>query len=213
MTEVRRIDPSTLLVGVRILAGRDADLARIVARHGPPPLWPREPGFATLVRIILEQQVSLASGRAAYDRLDVAVPAVTPAVLAGTDPATLERAGLTRQKARYLVALGRTVVDERLDLAQLAEADDATARRALCAVPGIGPWTADVYLLMALGRPDVWPTGDVALATAMAAVKGLPQRPSPSEMDRLAEPWRPLRAVAARILWHAYLEARAARRA
>jgi DNA-3-methyladenine glycosylase II len=193
---------------VEAVAAVDADLAGIVSRHGPPPLWDREPGFETLVRIVLEQQVSLASGRAAYDRLARAVGPVSPAGLAGTDQATLEAAGLTRQKARYLRELGRATVSGALDVDGLARLDDAAVRRELCAIPGIGPWTADVYLLMALRRPDVWPAADVALATALGRLKGLPARPDPVAMERLAEPWRPWRAVAARLLWHAYLAER-----
>jgi len=193
---------------VEALAALDADLAAIVARHGPPPLWGREPGFETLVRIILEQQVSLASGRAAYDRLTRAVGRVAPDVLVGTDQATLEAAGLTRQKARYMRELGSAVVGGALDVDGLLDSDDALVRRRLCAVPGIGPWTADVYLLMALRRPDVWPAADIALAAAVRRAKRLSERPDPVAMERIAEPWRPWRAVAARLLWHAYLAER-----
>jgi DNA-3-methyladenine glycosylase II len=204
----RPIDQAGLDEGLSDLGAVDVDLAAVVDRHGPPPLWRREPGFESLVRIILEQQVSLASGRAAYARLGAVVGPIDPTVLAGIDPGTLERAGLTRQKSRYLRELGTAVVSRDLDLEGLAAVDDHLARSALCRVPGIGPWTADVYLLMALGRPDVWPAADIALATSLRAVKRLPARPDPREMERLAEPWRPWRAVAARILWHAYLETR-----
>ena len=209
MTQPRPIDETTLEQAVAWLCARDADLAEVVGRHGPPPLWRREPGFETLVRIILEQQVSLASGLAAYDRLELAAASVTPAVLAGMDPAILERAGVTRQKSRYLRGLAATIIAGDLDLEGLAGLDDHDARSSLSRVPGIGPWTADVYLLMALGRPDVWPATDIALVTSIRDVKGLAGRPGPGEMERLAEPWRPWRAVVARILWHAYLEARA----
>jgi DNA-3-methyladenine glycosylase II len=202
------VDETSLAHGVRVLAAVDPDLAAVVERHGPPPLWRREPGFDTLVRIVLEQQVSLASGRAAYDRLARAVGSVSPTSLAETDQGTLEAAGLTRQKARYLRELGSAAATGVLDIDGLAALDDATVRSALCAIPGIGPWTADVYLLMALRRPDVWPAADVALATAARRVKRLAERPDPVALERLAEPWRPWRAVAARLLWHAYLEER-----
>jgi DNA-3-methyladenine glycosylase II len=202
------VDETSLAHGVRVLAAVDPDLAAVVERHGPPPLWRREPGFETLVRIILEQQVSLASGRAAYDRLARAVGSVSPTSLAATDQGTLEGAGLTRQKARYLRELGAAAATGVLDIDGLAARDDATVRSALCAIRGIGPWTADVYLLMALRRPDVWPAADIALATAARQVKRLAERPDPVAMERLAEPWRPWRAVAARLLWHAYLEER-----
>jgi DNA-3-methyladenine glycosylase II len=133
---------------------------------------------------------------------------VAPDVLVGTDQATLEAAGLTRQKARYLRELGSAVVGGALDVDGLLDSDDALVRRRLCAVPGIGPWTADVYLLMALRRPDVWPAADIALAAAVRRAKRLSERPDPVAMERIAEPWRPWRAVAARLLWHAYLAER-----
>ena len=208
---VLRLDEATLLGAVRALATTDPDLAAVVERHGPPPLWAREPGFVTLVQIILEQQVSLASGAAAYERLVRSLRVVDPATLADTDPTVLEAAGLTRQKTRYLGALAAAVMDGSLELDGLANADDDTVRASLCALPGIGPWTADVYLLMALGRPDAWPAADIALAAATARVKGLPVRPTMIEMTSLAEAWRPWRAVAARILWHAYLSEKVAR--
>ncbi len=212
MIEPQPIDEVTLGHAVLGLCAQDADLAAVVDRHGPPPLWARPPGFETLVRIILEQQVSLASGLAAYARLEEATASVTPGVLAAMEPAALERAGVTRQKSRYLRGLAATIVAGDLDLESLSGLDDHDARHTLCRIPGIGPWTADVYLLMALGRPDVWPATDIALVTSMRDVKGLAGRPGSREMERLAEPWRPWRAVAARILWHAYLGERAARR-
>ena len=202
------VDEATLPIGVRILADSDPDLLAVVERHGPPPLWAREPGFETLVRIILEQQVSLASGAAAYARLERAVGSVDPGSVGHATHYVLEAAGLTRQKVRYVRALAAAVADGSLDLEGLAILDDGTVRRRLCALPGIGTWTADVYLLMALGRSDVWPAADIALAASVARVKHLPTRPTTVEMDRLAEPWRPWRAVAARILWHAYLAER-----
>ena len=199
------VDDATLPIGVRVLADTDPDLLAVVERHGPPPLWAREPGFETLVRIILEQQVSLASGAAAYTRLERAVGRVDPGRVGRATPAVLEAAGLTRQKVRYLRALGSAVADGSLDLEGLAGLDDDRVRSLLCALPGIGTWTADVYLLMALGRSDVWPATDIALAASVGRVKHLPTRPTSIEMARLAEPWRPWRAVAARILWHSYL--------
>ena len=199
------LDATRLRVGVRELAAIDQDLAGIVERHGTPPMWSREPGFETLVRIILEQQVSLASAEAARGRLVAAAGAVDPAAIAAAGEETLRAAGLTRQKARYLVGMARDVLDGRLDLAALATASDDEARARLTGVLGIGRWTADIYLLMALGRPDVWPTGDLALAGAMRRAKGLAALPTGPEQEVIAEPWRPWRAVAARLLWNAYL--------
>lgn len=202
---------ASLLDAVELIAERDPDLARIVARHGPPPAWRREPGFATLVQIVLEQQVSLASARAAYRRLAGVVGLIEPARVAVIDAAQAGAAGLTRQKHRYLVAMAQSVLGGRLDLASVATQSDDDARSTLMAVPGVGRWSADVYLLLALRRADIWPAGDLALATSVQYVKRLPRRPGPDEMARLAEGWRPCRSVAARLLWHSYLSGDRAR--
>ena len=200
-----RLDEARLLQGTHALAAIDPDLAGIVDRHGAPPLWDRKPGFETLVRIILEQQVSLASADAALIRLVGATGAIEPQAIAIAGEEALRAAGQTRQKSRYLVGLARDVLDGRLDLDAVAAADDDDARAQLMRVVGIGRWTADIYLLMALGRPDVWPTGDLALAGSMRRAKGLAALPTGAEQEVIAETWRPWRAVAARLLWHAYL--------
>jgi DNA-3-methyladenine glycosylase II len=200
-----RLDDDALRAGVDRLVARDTDLAGIVVRHGPPPLRSREPGFATLVHIILEQQVSLRSAEAAMGRLVAAAGEVSAAAIVAAGSERLVPAGLTRQKTRYLLGLSEGVLDGRLDLDALALADDQTARQQLLGFAGIGPWTADIYLLMALGRPDIWPVGDLALATAMRRAKRLADVPRSEEQLGMAEMWRPLRAVAARILWHSYL--------
>jgi DNA-3-methyladenine glycosylase II len=207
-----RLTEASLRRGVETLTRSDADLARVVERHGPPPLWSREPGFPTLVHIILEQQVSLASARAAFGRLLAFASPLTPESFLALDDETLRASYFSRQKAVYCRGLARMIVEGELDLAALHSMDDAEARAALTRVRGVGPWTADIYLLMALGRPDVWPAGDLALAVAAREVKGLASRPTPEELERLAERWRPLRAVAARLLWQHYLS-RTSRRA
>jgi DNA-3-methyladenine glycosylase II len=190
---------------LRDLAGRDPDLAQVIQDHGPPPMWRREPGFPTLIHIILEQQVSLASARAAYDRLLAAISPLTPERFLELDDDVLKAIGFSRQKCRYGRHLALEIVEGRLDLAQVGRTEDSAVRARLTALTGIGPWTADIYLLMALRRPDVWPSGDLALATAAQRVKGLPQRPDAEELGAIAMAWRPWRAVAARILWHDYL--------
>ncbi len=199
------LDGARLLEGVGALAAFDADLAGIVDRHGPPPLWDRPAGFETLVRIILEQQVSLASAYAAVGRLVRVAGSIAPEPIMAAGEAGLRAAGLTRQKARYISALADAAVTGTLDLEEVARLDDDAARARLTALLGIGRWTADIYLLMALGRPDVWPVGDLALAGAMRRAKSLESLPSPAEQDDIATRWRPWRAVAARLLWHAYL--------
>jgi DNA-3-methyladenine glycosylase II len=202
-----RLTRRTLLAGVRFLAGRDTDLNRIVSTLGPPPLWQRPPGFSTLVRIILEQQVSLASAKAAFDRLAMAIDPVTPAAFLTLSDDVLRGMGFSRQKTAYGRALATAIIDGTLDLDAVECMPDAAARAALIQVKGIGSWTADIYLLMALGRPDVWPGGDLALAVALQRLKGWPRRPGPEKTAVAAESWRPWRAVAARLLWHYYLQA------
>jgi DNA-3-methyladenine glycosylase II len=194
-----------LVTAVDILASRDADLAAIVARFGPPPLWDREPGFGTLLHIVLEQQVSLASARAAYDRLRVAADPLIPVRFLELSDADLLAIGFSRQKARYGRALAAAVESGSLDLDGLVRLDDEAVHRALQAIPGIGPWTSTIYLLMVLGRPDVWPVGDIALAESVAHAKRLGHRPDANEMAGLGEAWRPWRSVAARLFWHDYL--------
>jgi DNA-3-methyladenine glycosylase II len=172
---------------------------------GTPPLWAREPGFPTLVHIILEQQVSLASAAAAFAKLQGALKIVTPEAFLTLDDDVLKRIGFSRQKAGYTRGLARSLLNQELDLAALEADDDDNARAELIKLRGIGPWTADIYLLMAMLRPDTWPTGDLALAAALQKLRGLPTRPAPTEIERIALPWRPWRAVAARLLWQYYL--------
>lgn len=208
MSRLIPLNEKSLRRAVRQLAARDADLNAIVARYGDPPLWAREASFATLVHIILEQQVSLASAKAAFDRLQVALGSVEPHGLLMLDDTALKTIGFSRQKTRYARLLAEAVLAGQLDLAHLATLDDDGARAALKQLKGIGDWTADIYLLMALGRPDVWPKGDLALVVAAQRVKQLPARPAPAEFEALGESWRPWRAVAARLLWHHYLSER-----
>jgi DNA-3-methyladenine glycosylase II len=198
---------ATLYCALADLTARDARLARIVADYGPPPLWAREPGFSTLIHIILEQQVSLASARAAFEKLLAVAAPLTPARFLALDDATLKAVGFSRQKARYGRALAQALLAGSLDLDGLAGLDDQAVRAELTRIVGIGCWTADIYLLMALGRPDVWPSGDLALAVAARNALDLPAVPSPAELALIGAAWRPWRAVAARILWHHYLSA------
>jgi DNA-3-methyladenine glycosylase II len=194
--------------GLKILVDRDRDLARVVERCGPPPMWTRRPGFATLVRIILEQQVSLASAHAVYQRLTLVVSPFSAARFRQIDPALIQQAGLTRQKRAYCFHLAEAIAHRRLCLERLKRLADDDVRQALIQVKGIGPWTADIYLLMALRRPDIWPRGDLALKVAIQSVKHLPAVPSDAAFEAAGHPWRPWRAIAARILWHAYLSTR-----
>jgi DNA-3-methyladenine glycosylase II len=193
---------------VRALTDRDTHLAEVVQNYGQPPLWVRKPGFPTLVYIILEQQVSLASAKAAFDRLNAAVGSLTPSRFLKLTDADLLRIGFSRQKTLYARLLAESLSRRHFDLRYLHELHDDAARKMLTAFKGIGNWTADIYLLSALRRPDIWPVGDLALATAVEEVKHLRKRPSRERLEKLSQPWRPYRAVAARLFWHAYLSKR-----
>lgn len=205
MSRIPVLTSKLLIEACETLAVRDAELADIYERLGPPPLWARPAGFATLTHIILEQQVSLASAKAAFERLEAVLGLVDPEGFLRLDDASLKAIGFSRQKTGYVRGLAEAICGGRLELTALSECDDEAVRTSLTALKGIGPWTADIYLLMALGRHDVWPAGDLALALAVRQVKDLPRRPGPEALRTLAEPWRPWRSVAARLLWHHYL--------
>jgi DNA-3-methyladenine glycosylase II len=194
----------------RWLAARDPDLARLHARHGTPPLWGRPPGFATLAHIVLEQQVSLASARAMRRRLGRSLGRFDADRIARAGERRLRGLGVTRQKARYLAEAAGAVRSGTLDLGRLGRAPDDAVLDALTRLPGIGPWTAQVYLVMALRRPDVWPRGDLALRRSLERVKRL-RRLTDERAHEIAERWRPWRAVAARMLWQQYLAERRTR--
>ena len=202
------LDEPALALAVRTLARAEPRFAHIVKRHGPPPLWPRDPGFQTLVLLMLEQQVSLAQGRAMFTRIANATGAVTPSNVAALGASGLRALGVTRQKSAYLAALADRLERSDFDLDALAALSDADADAALDALHGVGPWTAQCYLLFALRRSDVFPAADLALLEAVRQLWRLRARPSPEALARRAQAWRPHRAVAARLLWHHYLSER-----
>jgi DNA-3-methyladenine glycosylase II len=202
---IRPLTRRTLLSAVRGLTNADPALAASVERFGPPPLWARDPTYATLVHLILEQQVSLASARAAFDRLEVALASgVEPRAFLELSDAELRAIGFSRQKAGYARDLAAALADG-FDLEGLADLPDEEVRSSLMRLRGIGRWTADIYLIMCLRRADVWPHGDQALATAALELLELPTRPTFDALELRARSWRPHRATAARILWHHYL--------
>lgn len=194
-----------LLEGISYLTKIDPDLSKIVADLGFPPLWSREPGFPTLIHIILEQQVSLASARAAFVKLKGSVGQLTPESFLGLTDGELRRIGFSRQKTLYCRQLSNAILNGELNLEGLRDLGDSSVRAELMKIKGIGPWTADIYLLMALLSPDIWPSGDLALAKVVQDIKRLSSTPSPDLLLEIAEKWKPWRAVAARILWHYYL--------
>lgn len=207
----RRLSNSSLRRAVRILGARDPDLAAISARYGPPPMWGRRPGFATLIRIILEQQVSLAAAKTMYHRLRRHAGTVQPETISAMGTGGLRKLGFTRQKAAYCHGLAEWIGDGRLNLSRVARGNDDAGQRALLAVPGLGPWSVDIYYLMALRRPDIWPKGDLALVRTVARLKRLRAAPTEERLDRLTAAWAPWRSVAARICWQEYLAVQGAR--
>ncbi|QDL11126.1 DNA-3-methyladenine glycosylase 2 family protein [Brasilonema octagenarum UFV-E1] len=195
----------TLARALMELASRDNDFAHVLETLGSPPMWNRIAGFPTLVRIILEQQVSLASAKAIYERLCAMVVRLTPENFLTLDDVQLKAIGLSRQKTVYTRALANAIVNGELDLVKLETMEETIIRTELKRIKGIGDWTVDIYLLMALQRPDVFPKGDLALAIALQKLKNLSVRPTPEQLEAIADNWRPWRAIAARILWHYYL--------
>ena len=191
----------------RTLASRCPHLSVVHSKYGPPPLWDREPGFPTLLQIILEQQVSLASAKACYDKLWRRVGDVSPETLLKSTDVELKTDGFSRQKASYARHLSEAVIEERIAFDALRHLHDAEVKIELMKLKGIGEWTSDIYLLMAMLRPDVMPKGDVALHTAWHKLSGEP-RPTADEFLVIAERWKPYRSVAARMLWHFYLSER-----
>jgi len=205
---LRRLTPASLIKGARHLADMDPELGAVLGRLGEPPMWGRKPGFPALIQIILEQQVSLAAARTMYRRLSRHLGAMTPEAVYALQVSGLRDFGLTRQKAGYCHGLAVRILGGCLDLASIARGPDDRGRQALLSVPGLGPWSVDIYYLMALRRPDIWPQGDLALATALREVKHLKALPTKDEQQLLARDWTPWRSVAARILWAHYLDAR-----
>lgn len=196
----------------KTLARRDNDLASILKSFGPPPLWARPPGFSTLVKIILEQQVSLASAASLFARLKKNTAPFRPARMIELGEAHLKSQGLTRQKTAYCLNLAEALNNRRLRLSQLTVMSDADVKTSLMEIKGLGSWSADVYLLMVLRRPDIFPATDLALVTAVTELKQLPARPNTDQFLKMAEAWRPYRSVAARMLWQYYLAKRSARK-
>jgi DNA-3-methyladenine glycosylase II len=196
------VTEETLPEALAALAALDPDMDRAIAEAGPPPLRYRPPGFATLLRIIVAQQVSLASAQAIADRLAAACDPMTPERFLRLTDDDLRLTGLSRPKQRYARSLAAEIASGGIDLARIAALDDEAAIAELTRAKGIGRWSAEVYLLFSLGRPDVFPVDDVGLMIGAQKVKRLDARPDRRALAGLAEGWRPYRAVAARMLWH-----------
>ena len=205
---ITTLDEESFALGVELLPREDRALAEIVERYGQPEFWRRQPVFETLVLLILEQQVSLESGASVYKRLGELVGPVTPENIVRFNAADLNGIGFTRQKAGYVIGLARLVSEGSLDLGDLPSLDSSDASARLQEIKGIGRWTAEAYLLSAEGRPDIFPLTDRALQVGTGEVLSMKSAPDPDQLDILSRPWRPIRAVAARLIWHAYLSKR-----
>ncbi len=196
------ITEETLPQALQALGDLDPDMAWAIKTFGPPPLRYRPPGFETLLRVIVAQQISLASAAAIWERLRATCRPLTPAAFAALDDAALQRIGLSRPKQRYGRSLAALLVEGELDLEAIARQADEEAIASLTRVKGLGRWSVEVYLLFSFGRPDIWPADDVGLMIGAQRLKRLPTRPDAKTLRRLAQVWRPWRSVAARVLWH-----------
>ena len=190
--------------GLRKLIAQCPHMATIHRLCGAPQARVRDPGFDVLLRIIIDQQVSVHAGAAIWRRLETALELVTPEKVLTTGEANLRACGLSGAKARYAMALAQAIVSGQLDLDGLARKSNERVQAELVQIKGIGRWTAEIYLMFALGRADVWPAGDLAVAASAGYLLGLENRPTPKELDLIGEQWRPWRSTAAIMLWHYY---------
>ena len=190
------------------LSKLDPHLKLIIKQHGYPPMWTRKQGFETLILTILEQQISLAAAFAAFKKLNTKIGTVTPAKILAMSNEELRECYFTRQKQVYAKELAQAFANKTLPWKQFPDMPDEEVRTQLISIKGIGNWTADVYLMHALQRTDLFPLGDIALVNSLKETKQLHPHISKEEMLEIAEPWRPHRTIAAMILWHAYIKKR-----
>lgn len=204
---MKRIDTADDLAhALAVLRVQDRRLEPVIEAAGEVPLRRLEPGFASLCSIVVSQQVSRASADAIFTRLSRLIDPLTPQAVLTHGSRRLVEAGLSRPKQKTLLALAAAIAEDGLDLERLCEATPEAAISDLTAVPGIGPWTAEIYLLFCAGHPDIFPARDLALQVAVGQALGLNGRPDHRETARLAESWAPWRGVAARLFWAYYRE-------
>jgi len=190
------------------LAQKDDDLKLIIDTYGYPPLFVRSPTFETLLHIILEQQVSLASAKAALNKLKEKIGSVLPEKLLLLTDIELRACYFSRQKIVYSRDLANAIINKQLNLNELILLPDETVRSKLKKIKGIGDWTTDVYMMMAMQRINLFPVGDIALVNSMKTIKSLPKQTDKDALLLMAEKWSPYRTVAAFLLWHAYIKKR-----
>jgi len=189
-------------IALKKLAAGDPHIKAALAEIGLPPPRERPPGFGSLARIILGQQVSVASAAAIWNRLTAGVDPFTPENVLTRSLDELRAFGLSRQKAAYILGMAEALTTGAVDLERIAKLDDEAAIAELTKIKGFGRWSAEIYLLFSLGRLDVFPAGDLGLAVAMQRLKKLRKRPDPKRLLKLSEAWRPHRGAAAYFLWH-----------
>jgi DNA-3-methyladenine glycosylase II len=187
------------------LAKKDAHLKGIITQYGYPPFWNRPASFSTLIHIILEQQVSLASAKAAFDKLQEKIGTITPQKLLLLTDAELKACYFSRQKTIYARCLAEAIITKQISLKKLAARTDEEVRNTLTQVKGIGNWTVDVYLMMVLQRCDLFPGGDIALINSTKEVLQLQKQTTKEDVLAIAQRWAPYRTIAAFLLWHAYI--------
>ncbi len=202
--------PEILKKHLGILRRRDKRLSHAIKTVGFPGPRTQTPGFGTLIRIIIDQQVSTAAGAAIWAKLQRACAGtVNPKRVVALGETGLRAVGCSGQKARYIMGVSAATVDSTLHFGKLHKAEDIAVRETLIAFNGIGEWTANIYLMFGMGRPDVWPAGDLALQIGVQMLHGLKKRPTPKELDKIAEQWKPYRSSAAVLIWHYYTTHRA----
>ncbi|WP_276503929.1 DNA-3-methyladenine glycosylase family protein [Terrimonas pollutisoli] len=193
------------------LGRKDKDLRGILKKYGYPPLWSRPSSFSTLIHIILEQQVSLASALAAFNKLKEKIGSVTPEKLLALSDEEMRACYFSRQKTIYARHLAEVIVSGKLNLEELSILPDHLIREKLKQIKGIGDWTVDVYLLFALKRTDVFPVGDLAMINAFRDIKQLSKEISREAIIEMARPWQPYRSIGTMLLWHHYIQKRGIR--
>lgn len=201
-------DQTNFLELCDLMGNRDADLEAVLAKHGYPPFWSRPNTFGSLVHIILEQQVSLASALATLNKLKEKIGEVTPAGLLALTDQELRDCYFSRQKTVYIRHLAESLMSGALSLNDIEAMDDLSIRNQLKKIKGIGDWTVDIYLIFMLHHTDVFPIGDLAAVNALKKVKGLAVGVSTEEVLAVADQFKPYRTIATMLLWHAYLEER-----